>query len=494
MKPSIGRVNACLAEPLEQISGELVELINRNVNPPDPVEAEDVYVRAMYVVSDHVNSFGGRFPPEDHEHLARLLIDSPVLVGHRKDRLPVGRTFHSTMVRRDGGSWIKGYFYWLRSAQGAADMLANIDGGIYKECSIGFTFAKPECSICGRDIRQCDHEPHRVYARGGGTIKCHFNYRKIERVLETSLVYRGAVANTAVSKELAEAEDEYTGALQGSPQLDDLSRFESDVRLLVTPEYDGLPVTATCIDGVLMLKASSGSILPSRLGGRFASSSWPEGIELFGILTTSDGRGGNESRDVIAAIESEDLLSTEWGLKLLPRNGQDLAGLARTEGVSIIPHTIVTASEVDRVAAELATRDGLHIWRADNPPPDHAGYRYHPCVDGAGEWSLHYGGTDDCARLVLRIDEKRRVWRLRQFHLSRLRQGARFVGDQVELVEEVLGACANRLSGRVEKVILTDESLIMNLSGGLGGDYVLQPVPLDGVERFLFYRLRDVSG
>ncbi len=492
MRAGIGRVQAQLAEPLDRVAEELVALINRNVNPPDPVEAGDVYVRAMYAVSDEVNSFGGSFPEDEHEHLARLLVDSPVLVGHRKDRLPVGRTFHAAVVGRDGRSWIKSYFYWLRSAQGADDLLANVDGGVYKECSIGFTFALPECSVCGRDIRQCEHEPNRIYARGGGTVRCYFNYRRIERVLETSLVYRGALGNTAVSKDLAEDGFDYSVTSQEPSLLDDLSGFEPDSRLLVTPEYEGLPVTVLCNHGVLIMKTLTGSDLPTRLAAQFESDAWPEGVEVFGILVACREHRRLEHREVIAAIESEDGPSARLDLKLLLLNGQDLGGVAESGNISIIPHTIVTASEVDRVAAELATCDGLRIWRADSPPPDHAGFRYQPCIDGAGEWSLHYGGVDDCARLVMRIGGKRLVWRLRQLHPARLRHGARFVGDQVKLVENVLRDCPSRLRGRIERAVLRNESMVMELSGGLGGSYVLQPVRLDGAERFLFYRLSTV--
>ena len=178
MGASLGRITARLAEPTETISTDLVQLINENINPPSEVTADDVYVRAMYIVSDEVNSFGGRFPAEEHDRLRELLVDSPVLVGHRKDRLPIGRNFHAVPVRRDGRLWVKSYFYWLRSAAGSASLAENIDGGIYKECSIGFTFLLPECSVCGQDIRTCEHEP---FGRYGDGEKCHFNYRKIER-------------------------------------------------------------------------------------------------------------------------------------------------------------------------------------------------------------------------------------------------------------------------------------------------------------------------
>ena len=149
MSSSLGRVTAHLAEPTDSLPPEMVALINQNIKPPTPVTADDVYVRAMYIVSDQVNSFGGRFPAEEHDRLAALLVDSPVLVGHRKDRLPVGRNFYAELVERDGHPWVKCYFYWLRSSDAAEQLRDNIDGGIYKECSTAFTFNLPACSICG---------------------------------------------------------------------------------------------------------------------------------------------------------------------------------------------------------------------------------------------------------------------------------------------------------------------------------------------------------
>ncbi|MGD8922838.1 MAG: hypothetical protein PVH24_06280, partial [Candidatus Zixiibacteriota bacterium] len=197
MNPSLGRITARLAEPTEKPPDHLIDLLNDNINPPGALTDDDVYIRAMYIVSDEVNSYGGRFPIEEHERMAELLVDSPVMVGHRKDKLPVGRNFHAVLIDRDGKNWIKSYFYWLRKADGAASLKDNIDGGVYKECSVGFTFGLPECSICGKDIRLCPHEPFETYAGRDGEKSCYFNYRQIERVLETSLVYRGATPHTS---------------------------------------------------------------------------------------------------------------------------------------------------------------------------------------------------------------------------------------------------------------------------------------------------------
>ena len=70
-----------------------VNLINENIKPPVPVTAEDVTIRAMYILSDGINSYGGKFDRADLPSIARLFIDSPVMIGHDKSGLPVARNF-----------------------------------------------------------------------------------------------------------------------------------------------------------------------------------------------------------------------------------------------------------------------------------------------------------------------------------------------------------------------------------------------------------------
>lgn len=171
-----------------------VELINTNINPPVPVEASDVIIRAMYIISDAVNSFGGRFDRADLPAIAKLFIDSPVLVGHDRSGLPVARNFWAEAVEKGGRLWIKSYFYWLKQAEGALKLKLNIDSGIYKECSVSFTYSLPECSACGNDIRYCGHLISK---------DIFFYYRGVEKILETSLVYRGSIPGTSITDRLS---------------------------------------------------------------------------------------------------------------------------------------------------------------------------------------------------------------------------------------------------------------------------------------------------
>lgn len=216
MEELLAYVGAELKKPEEEISDELVFLINSRIKPPKAVTKEEIFVRTMYLVSDEINSYGGCFPLEELHNLTSLVVDSPVMIGHTKEKLPIARNFKAEVVQKDGKNWVKVWFYWLKNSKDAFSLKENIDHGIYKECSLGFVFEFPECSICGEDMRKCQHVPFKSYrsekdkgARVKGqedeesdTQTAFFNYRNVTRVLETSLVYRGAVPNTSMSDEL----------------------------------------------------------------------------------------------------------------------------------------------------------------------------------------------------------------------------------------------------------------------------------------------------
>ena len=202
MEELLAHVGAELKKPEEEISDELVFLINSRIKPPRPVTKEQIFIRTMFLVSDEINSYGGRFPLEELHKIAELVIDSPVMVGHTKEKLPIARNFKAEVIQRDGHNWLKVWFYWMKNAKDALSLKENVDHGIYKECSLGFVFELPQCSICGQDMRRCSHVPFKSYPAEEGEKEAHFNYRNVTRVLETSLVYRGAVPNTSMSDQL----------------------------------------------------------------------------------------------------------------------------------------------------------------------------------------------------------------------------------------------------------------------------------------------------
>ena len=261
-----GRLSVSLAEERGAGLESLAQIINNVIRPPAPVSADDIYVRAIYLVSDQVNSYGGRFPEDELQNLCRLIIDSPVLVGHNKNELPIARNFKAEVQAEDGRSWVKVWFYWLKDAEGSEALRANIDGGIYKEGSIGFIFNHPECGICGEDIRNCSHTPLKKYDCAEGERVCHYNYRGIEKVLETSLVFRGANPDTRITNELLLSDaDSNLNDIKGPDQsvpiyFDDFPELDQSDEIYAAPLLLGVPVESECNSGAVTLCANGASV------------------------------------------------------------------------------------------------------------------------------------------------------------------------------------------------------------------------------------------
>ncbi|MBU8934035.1 MAG: hypothetical protein KOO62_08500 [candidate division Zixibacteria bacterium] len=505
MNADIGKITARLAERDEAISTELIKLINTNINPPEPLEKDDVYIRAMYVVSDEVNSFGGCFPTDEHQALCRLLIDSPVMVGHRKDRLPIGRNFHAAVVEHQGRHWVKSYFYWLKSAQGADTLRENIDGGIYKECSIGFTFLMPECSVCGQDIRTCEHQPFERYDRDGTEVVCHFNYRQIERVLETSLVYRGAVADTSISKELRTQKAKPKVDLPATEQvITSPTELDAAGQYLVTPRYEGLPVLVTCSAEGIAIVSPDGVALPEEMVGRFTDRRLPEMRDVFGYLIGLRGKERCRVDQVRRFIDGKSSSVRRLEIRLFPRDDFQLPDASVSERryqVRMQPGRLTDLAGLSPAALALSTRDGVKVWPEGKYPPRFAGYSYH--VDRlkeirresprtVGYYTLKVDIETGRAQLMLTENDAVRRLEVRQFDFSRLAQGARFVTDAIsepDGVSEINTTTA--VCGDIVESTLVGKSTLWRLTGHLNGQFCLQPIKLHERQRYIFHKSAD---
>jgi len=193
-------IHQTLSGPLLKEAGiptdEDVRIINSLSNPPPvPVSERDIYVRRCRLAGDAVDAYHGCFRTEDLHKLLALLQGAPLLVGHDKRTLGVARFFGGSVEERDGHRYIVPRFYWLRSHSSAEDLRVAIDGGLYAEASLSFCYEKPTCSVCGQDIRQCEHLP----GSPGENEPIFYYYDNVVAVLEGSLVYRGAEPGTGFS-------------------------------------------------------------------------------------------------------------------------------------------------------------------------------------------------------------------------------------------------------------------------------------------------------
>ncbi len=188
------------ATPIGSTDSKYIDLLNKNIKPPVPLELKRIHIRAMFVVNDSPNSFGGCFDRADLTQITELFIDTPVLIGHDKSALPVARIFWAETVQAGERLWVKCYFFWPREVDYSDRLRINIDSGIYKECSVSFLYDHPECSACGGDFRICGH---------AGSRETHYYYKGVQKILETSLVYRGAVPGTHLTNQLVEKPERF---------------------------------------------------------------------------------------------------------------------------------------------------------------------------------------------------------------------------------------------------------------------------------------------
>ncbi len=488
MAASFARITARLAEPTESIPPGLIDLINQNIEPPAKVDADDVYVRAMYLVSDQVNSFGGCFPVDEHALLCRLLIDSPVMVGHRKDKLPIGRTFHAVPVERDGCHWVKSYFYWLRSSTDAENLRENIDGGVYKECSIAFTFLLPECSICGRDIRQCRHEPLVEYETGGERRRCYFNYRRIERVLEASLVYRGAVPDTSITKDDLSA--------QAALSLESPNELEFARPYLIVPRYEGVLASAVMSDGRLLLETLGMTEIPDRSLETWQPESFRPTTPVLGMLVGYRGKERCGCNDLIAHFKARSGPISRVVFNLFPRQGDDRPVRVSTKSpfdVRLIPYRTAVPANLVRAGSEIMTRDGVELWPADEDyfhaarfhcRPDRLrlakkpGYRV--IVKTAAGYTIlrFHSGEDEYALRISAFDK------------DRLLDGHWLVGYNTEMFGDTLEDSNDMIAtGELRSWVRHGDGRIFESDGYLDGRFVLRPARLGGRACCLLYRL-----
>lgn len=153
-----------------------------------PMTAGEFAVFTLDLCHNQVDRHFSRFPDEELDAINAMVPGRPLMERHDlRGSLPRG-TFFRSRVHSDGERRsVRPDVYVLRTKENA-DFILNIEGGVYRETSIGFSFETPECSICRKDLRACDHVPGRTY----GDRQCHYIMRNVLEVIEGSVVPTGS--------------------------------------------------------------------------------------------------------------------------------------------------------------------------------------------------------------------------------------------------------------------------------------------------------------
>ena len=153
------------------LTGEDLERISRLARRP--LKEEEIYAFSVRLCDNEIDRDWERFSPETLEGLAPLFVGKSGIFDHQwSARGQAARIYKTELIREPGRltragdsyCWLKGYAYMVRT-QGNRDLIAEIEGGIKKEVSVGCAVERAVCSICGQPWGEgsCGHRKGEQY-------------------------------------------------------------------------------------------------------------------------------------------------------------------------------------------------------------------------------------------------------------------------------------------------------------------------------------------
>ncbi len=165
-----------------------------------PLAREEFAVFTLDLCNNLIDRHHSRFPEAELDTVNRLVPGRPLMERHDlTGSLPRGTFFRSQLHREGPTLSVRPDVYVLRTAENA-DFIMNIEGGVYRDTSIGFAFRTPECSVCTKDLRTCTHVPGKSY----GDHACHYILRDVLDVIEGSVVPSGSQGTRFVAQRALE--------------------------------------------------------------------------------------------------------------------------------------------------------------------------------------------------------------------------------------------------------------------------------------------------
>jgi len=154
--------------------------------------------------------------------------------GRPKAAIPYGRTFDSRF--EDGeeeGETVSlvADHYMVRNVEidgiNTNDLIASIEAGTLFDTSIGFSYGKAICSVCGEDYYRCNHFKGKEYEieKEDGTTEIKLCYVKAKPpgfLMENSLVFDGAYPGAGVLSKAGDILENQTGIYQVVDELKDI--------------------------------------------------------------------------------------------------------------------------------------------------------------------------------------------------------------------------------------------------------------------------------
>lgn len=151
------------------VSKEDLALINQLSRKP--LGEDEVYTFGVHLCDNEIDRDHERFSTQTLEQLAQLFVGKCGIFDHNWSAMGQNARIYRTEVVYDKSRvtragdmycYLKGYAYMVRT-QANQDLIAEIEGGIKKEVSVGCAVERSVCSICGEELGKCIHEKGKEY-------------------------------------------------------------------------------------------------------------------------------------------------------------------------------------------------------------------------------------------------------------------------------------------------------------------------------------------
>lgn len=173
---------------------------------------EQVYAFSVRLCDNEVDRDFERFDTAALEGLGELFLGKSGIFDHQwSAKEQTARIYRTKVVCEpsrmtsagDPYCWLKGWAYLLRTEKNA-DLIAEIEGGIKREVSVGCSVAKRVCSICGAEEGSCHHIRGQMY----GEQLCFTELKEPTDAYEWSFVAVPAQRDAGVLKRFGQESDE----------------------------------------------------------------------------------------------------------------------------------------------------------------------------------------------------------------------------------------------------------------------------------------------
>lgn len=173
--------------------------------------AEEVYTFAVRLCDNEVDRDFERFDEAALTVLGDLFVGKSGVFDHQwSARGQTARIYRTELIRQpeiktaagDGYCYLKAWAYLMKTEKNG-DLIAEIEGGIKKEVSVGCSVSRSVCAICGEESGTCQHQKGTSY---GGRL-CYAELREPTDAYEWSFVAVPAQRKAGVVKGFNTQED-----------------------------------------------------------------------------------------------------------------------------------------------------------------------------------------------------------------------------------------------------------------------------------------------